>query len=71
MHVQLKAKLQQKIQEWMDENCEEEVWPQQLVVGEWTSALMACAAAAVIDGITEAQAYALREGFYEKPIGAG
>jgi len=61
MNTQLKALLQQKIQEWAVDNCTKNIWPD-----GWTGAdtvlLMTEAARAVFDAVIEVQEYAIREG---------
>lgn len=62
MNTLLMAKLEEKIQEWADDNCESDVWPPNVWTGEDTVLLMAKAASAVLDAVVNSQEYAIREG---------
>lgn len=62
MNTQLKARLEIKIQEWIDENCEEDYWPQ-IWMGDFTVELMATAAMSVFNACQDSQEYAEREGY--------
>jgi NAD(P)H-hydrate repair Nnr-like enzyme with NAD(P)H-hydrate epimerase domain len=64
MNTLLMAKLEEKIQEWADDNCESDAWPRW--TGMDTILLMTEAARAVFDAVMEAQEYAIREGFLSK-----
>ena len=65
MNLQLKANLFNKIAEWANENCEEEIWPDALV-GNNTDELMADAAASVFDAVVDIQDYLKAEGDLDK-----
>ena len=57
MNLKLKAKLQEKIEEWMNENCEYlEIWPE-MYVGESLDLMMTEAAASVFDAVEDIQKY--------------
>ena len=56
MNAKLFADLEQSISQWMDDHCEEDDWLD-VYVGNLTVNKMASAAAAVLDGIEEAQQY--------------
>ena len=64
MKKQLYATLVECIDTWMNEHCEEDMWPK-MYVGEKTGELMAKAAASVFDAVHEFQNYAEKEGFIE------
>ena len=56
MNAKLFADLEQNIEQWVDDHCEEDDWLD-VYVGNLTVNKMASAAAAVLDGIEEAQQY--------------
>lgn len=64
MHAKLYADLQQKIQEWVDEHCEENEWPD-IIIGNKTVDCMTKVAASVFDACQESQEYAKREGYFD------
>jgi hypothetical protein len=61
MNTLLMAKLEEKIQQWADDNCESDTWPDGWTGGD-TVLLMTEAARAVFDAVMEAQEHAIREG---------
>ena len=63
MVTSLYAYLEAVIENWINDNCEEENWPE-VIVGRETGQHMAKAAAAVFDGICEAEKYAEDEGYF-------
>jgi hypothetical protein len=65
MNTLLQAKLEKKIQEWADDNCESDAWPDGYT-GADTVILMAEAACAVFDAAMKVQEYTIREGFLAK-----
>jgi hypothetical protein len=67
MNTQLKAHLQIAIQKWMEDHCEEDIWPQGGITGERTVLLMTDAAEAVLDAVMEVQEYGTRQGFFVEP----
>lgn len=60
MKTSLRAKLEQAIQDWVEENCEGEDWPN-IYVSENLSELMTNAAATVMDGMESHEQYLQRE----------
>ena len=56
MNAKLFADLEHSIEQWIDDHCEEDDWLD-VYVGNLTENKMAAAAAAVLDGIEEAQQY--------------
>ena len=63
MNLELTLKLQKKIVEWMDENCEDMViWPE-MYVGESLHKNMTDAATSVFDAVEDIQKY-LKENRY-------
>ncbi len=66
MYLKLESKLLEKINEWMNENCEDfEIWPE-IWVGERTDVLMTKAAAVVFDAVEDVQKYLKEEGHLDK-----
>ena len=63
----LKVKLAQKIQEWADETCEENIWPDVIVHDTFTEG-MADAAFAVFEAMVESQKFSLEEGYVKKQL---
>jgi len=61
MNLELKLKLQKKITEWANENCEESIWPDHYV-GENLENFMTEAASSVFDAMMDIQEYLEREG---------
>lgn len=66
MNAGLQYQLEQAIQKWADDNCESDKWPQEIVFGNRTVDNMAAAAAAVFDGILDAEKYGVREGLLKE-----
>ena len=64
MNINLKATLHNAMEEWMNDNCNTDNWPN-MYVGDKTSDLMAEAAASVFDAVEEIQVYGKEEGFFE------
>lgn len=63
----LKKSLTDAIRVWMDENCDNDEWLEEIgYVGNLTADFMADAALAVLFGIAEFQVYAEKEGFFDK-----
>jgi len=56
MNTRLFYDLEQSISKWIDDHCEQDDWLD-IYVGNLTANKMASAAAAVLDGIEEAQQY--------------
>lgn len=61
MNINLKARLYEKMDEWVNEESEGEYWPN-IYEGGKTSDLMAEAASAVFDAVVEFQKYAEEDG---------
>ena len=62
MNIHLKATLYGAIECWANNQAEEDDWPD-VWMGAETVSLMAEAAATVLDAVTEAQVYCIREGY--------
>jgi hypothetical protein len=60
--IEFKQSLRAAINKWVVDNCEEDDWPTDVVVGNDTVDYMAEAAFSVFCGITEAIQYGKREG---------
>jgi hypothetical protein len=65
MQAKLYFDLQQKIQEWVDEHCEENEWPG-IFVGNETIEHMTKAASSVFDACLEAEEYCRKNGCLEE-----
>lgn len=68
MNTKLLASLEQVMDEWISENCEEDNWPA-MTVGGRTAEFMARAAASVLDACKDSQDHAVENGmlFREGP----
>jgi hypothetical protein len=65
MNYRLKDYLQNKIQQFLDENCEADDWPD-IIIGQDTVMYMTEAAANVFDGILESQRYGIKTGYFKE-----
>jgi len=65
MNKILKEKLYVVINDWMNNNCQTEDWPN-IFVGDKTSKLMTKAAASVFDAVEEVQVYCEKEGYLKE-----
>ena len=65
MNLELRLKLQKKIVEWMDENCEDlEIWPE-IYIGESLHRDMTDAATSVFNAVEDIQKYLKEDGYLE------
>ena len=65
MNLELRLKLQIKVAEWMNENCENiEIWPD-IYVGEGIHEDMTNAAASVFDAVEDIQKYLKEDGYLD------
>lgn len=62
MNARLYASLDKAIQDWMDEECCADDWPD-IIIGDKTAEHMSLAARTVFEACEESQAFALREGY--------
>ncbi len=67
MNIHLRVSLMDKLEEWVEANCELATWPN-AYLGSETTNLMADAAVTVFDAVIEIQEYGLAEGFYERIV---
>ena len=65
MNLELRLKLQKKIVDWMDENCEDlKIWPE-IYIGESLHKDMTNAAASVFDAVEDIQKYLKEDGYLD------
>lgn len=62
MKTRMLLSLEQAMRRWLDENCEEDDWPDTYVTHDITER-MATAAAGIFDAMSEGQIFAEREGY--------
>jgi hypothetical protein len=65
MNYRLKEYLKNKIQQFIEENCEACDWPE-IIIGKDTVMYMTEAAANVFDGILESQIYGIKAGYFKE-----